>query len=174
MLTSFPNIYRSILTKQEKKQETLINMQLKQLNTLTLLFSLSFLCVAQACLGAEDWFEGISDKLPNVSEDIQLLHQKMLAHKSDNQIEAAIDAALQIVDGLAEAPQQNLIRPLLNLALLQTVSGNADLAIENLLRSIELIESTEGAFSQQLIQPLYSLGSARRLTGDYEAAQQSF
>lgn len=135
---------------------------------------LLFLCYTGVCSASQDWFDGISDDLPNVPAAVQQLHHKMLAHKNANELDPAIDASLEIVDNLVNGPEESLIRPLLNLALLQLVAKQPDQAISNLQRCIDLIETTEGVFSPLLIQPLFSLGSAHKFAGSHNEAVSAF
>jgi len=138
---------------------------------LPLLFLL--LCCSGVCSAAQDWFDGMSDDLPDVSSAVQQLHHRMLAYKDANNLDAAINAGIDIVDLLADAPEESLIRPLLNLGLLQMADRQTALGISNLERCVELIEETEGVFSPRLVQPLYSMGSGLRMTGGHDAAVDS-
>jgi tetratricopeptide (TPR) repeat protein len=135
---------------------------------------LLLICCSNVFAAAEDWFEGLSDDLPNVPANVQQLHHKMLGHKNANDLESAIETGLEIVDRLADGPEKSLIRPLLNVGLLQMYTGKSDLAISNMQRCVELVEATEGVFSPQLIQPLYSLGYAYKRTGSQEQAVDIF
>ena len=133
-------------------------------------FLLLLLCFSSVCSAAQDWFDGMADDLPNVPLEVQQLHHEMLEYKNGNDLEAAINASFDILDMLADEPEESLTRPLFNLALLQMVSGETELAISNMQRCVELIEAAQGVFAPQLIQPLYSLGSAYRITGNHEQA----
>jgi tetratricopeptide (TPR) repeat protein len=112
----------------------------------------------------------MSDDLPNVSSVVQQLHHRMLAYKDTNDLDAAINTSLEIVDTLADEPGESLIRPLLNLGLLQVADRQTELGISNLRKCVELIEETEGVFSPRLVKPLYSMGASLRSTGDHNEA----
>lgn len=135
---------------------------------------LVLLCCTGICAASQDWFDGMSDDLPDVPAAVQQLHHKMLEYKNANELDAAIDTSREIVDMLANRSQESLIRPLLNLALLQLAARKTGQAISNLQQCVELIETTEGVFSPQLIQPLFLLGTAQKITGDHDAAVAAF
>ncbi len=102
------------------------------------------------------------------------MHNKMQQQKEASDLDAAIDSGQQIVEKLKDSSGESLIRPLLNLALLQVAADQSDAAITNLNECIALIEATRGAFSPLLIQPLFSLGLAQRLAGETDGAVKAF
>lgn len=111
--------------------------------------------------------------LPEVPSRIQAMQRRMERQYDAQDYEGALASSQEIVSALEKrhgTPETMLIRPYLNLGVLQWITGDAANAMDTLARALAMIEHDEGVYSPALVAPLEALGELHYLGGDFEEA----
>ncbi len=123
-------------------------------------------------------------ELPPVPDDdeaaaaaIEAAYRRFLRLREEDRDQEAMRAALQV----AELTQQRygpdaieLATPLINLAVMQSQTGDLPAAEQNYRAAIQVIERREGMLSARLINPLTGLGHTYNRAGMHDQAIESF
>lgn len=119
---------------------------------------------------------GPDDTKPSL-EDIDAAYEQFLRLREEDQTEDAVRAAYRVAELSRSRYGDKSIKlatPLINLAVMQSRTGDLPAAEQNYRAAIELIELREGALSSRLINPLSGLGHAYNRAGLYEQAIETF
>ncbi len=152
----------------------------KSLVLIAMLLSLAGVGVADEPTAGAD----ASQELPPAPDEeaataaaIEAAYRRFLRLRDEDRDEEAARAALQV----AELTQQRfgpdaieLATPLINLAVMQSQTGDLPAAEQNYRAAIKVIERREGMLSARLINPLTGLGHTYNRAGMYDQAIESF
>jgi len=114
---------------------------------------------------------------PTITDPIDAAYNRFLRLRDEGRTEEATAAALQVAMLNQERhglDSMEIVTPLINLAVMQSQTGDLRAAEQNYRTAIGVIESNEGIFSPRLINPLSGLGHAYNRAGMYEQAIDSF
>lgn len=110
-------------------------------------------------------------------EEIDAAYERFLRLRDEDRIEDAMRAAFRVAELTRNrygAKSLELATPLINLAVMQSQTGDLPAAEQNYRAAIEIIELREGGLSPRLINPLSGLGHAYNRAGLYEQAVETF
>lgn len=116
------------------------------------------------------------DPEPGV-DPIDAAYNRFLRLRDEGHNDDATAAALQVAELTQDrfgADSLELAAPLINLAVMQSLTGDLAAAEQNYRAAIGVIERREGMLSPRLINPLTGLGHSYNRAGMYEKAIESF
>ena len=108
---------------------------------------------------------------------IDAAYNQFLRLREEDRDEEATRAALRVAELTEErygVDAIELATPLINLAVMQSATGDLPAAEQNYRTAIGVIERNEGMLSPRLINPLTGLGHTYNRAGMYEQAVESF
>jgi len=111
------------------------------------------------------------------NDPLDAAYNRFLRLRDEGRTEEATAAALQLATLTQERhglDSMEIVTPLVNLAVMQSKTGDLTAAEQNYRTAIGVVERNEGVFSPRLINPLSGLGHAYNRAGRYEQAIDSF
>ena len=114
---------------------------------------------------------------PDLTDTITAAYYRFSRLRDEDRNEEATAAALQVAELTQRqygAGSIKLATPLINLAVMQSITGNLTAAEQNYQVAISIIEQHEGMLSSRLINPLRGLGHTYNRAGMHEKAIENF